>query len=29
VRSDVVARASRPGAQRESIDDLAWELAAR
>ncbi|HVY15075.1 MAG TPA: cytosine permease [Rhodopila sp.] len=29
VRSGTMARASRPGEQRESIDDLAWDLAAR
>jgi nucleobase:cation symporter-1, NCS1 family len=29
MRSEVVARASRPGDQRESVDDLAWDLAAR
>lgn len=29
IRSTVMARASRPGDQREQVDDLAWELAAR
>jgi nucleobase:cation symporter-1, NCS1 family len=29
MRSDVMARASRPGEQRESVDDLAWDLAVR
>ncbi len=29
LRSKVMARASRPGEQRESVDDLAWELAVR
>jgi hypothetical protein len=28
-RSNVMARASRPGDQRESVDELAWELAVR
>jgi uncharacterized membrane protein len=27
--SAVIARASRPGDQRESVDDLAWDLAVR
>ena len=29
LRSSVVARASRPGDQRESVDELAWDLAVR
>jgi nucleobase:cation symporter-1, NCS1 family len=29
IRSTIMARASRPGDQRESVDELAWELAAR
>jgi len=29
IRSTVMARASRPGDQRESVDELAWDLAAR
>jgi NCS1 family nucleobase:cation symporter-1 len=29
LRSSVMARASRPGDQRESVDELAWELAVR
>ena len=29
LRSSVVAQASRPGDQRESVDELAWDLAVR
>jgi nucleobase:cation symporter-1, NCS1 family len=29
LRSSIMARASRPGEQRDNVDDLAWDLAAR